>query len=87
MSQKTVHFQAFAPWWQAARKELLNFPNGAHDDFCDFMGHIGQGLLKQYAARKPKMPENTGAVGSIRWILNQTTRHANDGKRKVNGGW
>jgi len=87
MSQRTVHFPAFAPWWQSARKELLNFPNGAHDDFCDFMGHIGQGLLKQYAARKPKMPENTGAVGSIRWILNQTTRHANDGKRKASGGW
>lgn len=87
MSQRTVHFPAFAPWWAAARKELLNFPNGAHDDFVDFLGHIGLGLLKQHNARKAKPPENNGRPGSIEWILKSTKRRALEEKRAVNGGW
>jgi predicted phage terminase large subunit-like protein len=33
-----------APWFQRARKELLMFPNGKHDDFVDALSHLGRGI-------------------------------------------
>lgn len=88
MQMKTVHFPSFAPWWQNARKELLNFPNGAHDDFVDFLSHVGLGLLKQHAPRVKREETNVVRVGSIDWILKSAALRARKEKTAVSAkGW
>lgn len=47
MSQRKVKFPAFAPWWPAAKEQLLKFTgsgNDKEDDFCDMVSLIGQAL-------------------------------------------
>lgn len=44
MSMNKVLFPSFAPWFQRARKEMLVFPNGSHDDFVDFIALLGAGV-------------------------------------------
>lgn len=34
MAMGKVRFPGFAPWWEAARHQMLTFPSGKHDDFC-----------------------------------------------------
>jgi len=90
LSMKTVRFPRFAPWWQEARKQMLRFPNGTHDDFVDFMSHIGMGLLKQYRASPGPANDDRKVVrtGSIEWILAKTKREAERGDRKKKvAGW
>lgn len=87
IQKRKVHFPAFAPWWVNAKRELLNFPNGAHDDFVDMLGHIGLGLLKQWAPRKPK-DDKVVSIGSISWILKSAKRRAETDQRQANAkGW
>lgn len=90
LALKTVRFPRFAPWWQEARKQLLRFPNGTHDDFVDFLAHIGQGLLKQYPAQPKMANDNTKPrrTGSIEWILARAKREAEHReRRKAVAGW
>jgi len=88
MQRQTVHFPKFAPWWPAARRELLNFPNAAHDDFVDFLGLAGLGLLKQYAPREKKADDNVVRVGSIDWILKAAAKRAKAEKIAASAkGW
>jgi predicted phage terminase large subunit-like protein len=77
MSMNKVLFPVFAPWWEAAKSEMLRFPNGAHDDFVDWLAHIGNGLAKQYSASKEKSDnDNVIVTGSLKWILADTKRKA-----------
>lgn len=54
MSMGKVHFPRFAPWWQEARSQLLQFPYGAHDDFVDWLSHVGMGLMQEQRAHAPQ---------------------------------
>lgn len=75
LSMHKVRFPKFAPWWPAARNELLKFPAGAHDDFVDWLSWIGLGLMQEVSAEKDKEPEGkVVAVGSIAWIKAQDKR-------------
>ena len=90
MRMRKVHFPAFAPWWTEAKGQLLKFPYGTHDDFVDFMAHIGAGLLKEFPAAKAddEKPENVVTVGSLAWILAESRRKARNDQQKVaNAGW
>jgi len=85
-----VHFPAFAPWWADAKAELLKFPYGTHDDFVDWLAHIGAGLLKEFPAQKAKPDDETNVVrtGSIEWILAESRRKASSDRIKTaNAGW
>jgi predicted phage terminase large subunit-like protein len=66
MAMGLVRFPGFAPWWPAARAELLKFPAGAHDDFVDALSEIGF-LLDQMAVpippRRPNLQEQIDAIG------------------------
>lgn len=75
MSMQYVHFPKFAPWWQAARTQMLVFPSATHDDFVSWLALIGLGLLKNVKARpaKPKA-EKSGEAGTMVWILNQSEK-------------
>ncbi len=84
-----VHFPAFAHWWPDAKAQLLKFPYATHDDFVDWLAHIGAGLLKEFPAAKAKPSEtNVVRVGSIEWILAESRRNAMTTKLKTaNAGW
>lgn len=90
MSLQTVHFPRFAPWWQDAKAQLLRFPYGAHDDFVDFLSHVGNGLNTIVTAegREARATDNVIEVGSPVWLLRQIERDALRQKRsEANAGW
>lgn len=89
MSMGKVHLPRFAPWYQAARRELLRFPYGTHDDFVDFLSHIGMGLVKARGLKfKPANDAGNAAVGSIQWIMQSALKRATQEQRaKAAEGW
>lgn len=89
MQMRKVHFPAFAPWWADAKNEVLKFPYGTHDDFVDWLAHIGQGLTKENSATAERPSnDNVVRVGSMAWVLAQTkSRERNDERKKVNAKW
>jgi predicted phage terminase large subunit-like protein len=63
-SQGRILFPEEAPWWPAAKEELLKFPNGRNDDFVDFLSIIGM-KLEMHVAPGRGVKKNTGpAPGS-----------------------
>lgn len=57
MSMGLVKWPALsiAPWMARARREMLMFPNGKHDDFVDFIAHLGRGVHQFSDATKPQV--------------------------------
>lgn len=88
MAMGKVRFPKFAPWWPEARKQLLTFPSGAHDDFVDFMSWIGLGLLKETSAPAARKPANdTVPTNSAAWIMKQAAFEERQRRlRVVQGG-
>lgn len=95
MSMGKLRFPRHAPWWagsgkhSSARSELLQFPYGAHDDFVDWLSHIGMGLMKEMRPSKVSDNDNRPVVvGSPQWILRQSKLNGMR-QRAVNdrGGW
>lgn len=87
---RKVHFPRFAPWWPDAKRQLLMFPNGANDDFVDWLAHIGLGLLKQIAPDERRVQNAHSGVrsGSVEWILRQTQIRADSEKNEKQAvGW
>jgi len=58
MSMLRVKFPKFASWWPDAEHELLHFPGGKTDDFCDFLAHIGLGLSRLIRTAVPTKKED-----------------------------
>jgi predicted phage terminase large subunit-like protein len=71
MSMEKVLFPERAPWWPAARDQLLKFPHDQHDDFVDALAYVGLGLTLQVGAgvRAEKKPDN--AEGTFGWMIDQ----------------
>jgi predicted phage terminase large subunit-like protein len=87
---RKVRFPRDAVWWPDARRQMLMFPNGAHDDFVDWLSHIGQGLMKQIAPDTRMMQNDERPVrsGSIEWILRRTKARADSETREKKAvGW
>lgn len=88
MRMRKVRLPRFAPWYQEARAQLLRFPNGAHDDFVDWLSHIGMGLTKEVAMSREAPQEAGPPVGSIPWIMKKSLERARtDQRRKEVVGW
>lgn len=89
MSHQKVHFPAFAPWWPAAKQQLLKFPYGTNDDFVDFLSWIGLGLLNEYgAASAEKKNPNVIRVGSKEWVkAAHNAREKREKREKDRSGW
>ena len=68
MAMGKVYFPKFTTWWSDAQLELLKFPAARHDDFVDWISHIGMGLSLQVPAgikhTEPKGPR----TGSLAWV-------------------
>lgn len=81
-----VFFPRFAPWWPAAKEQLLKFTGSgedSEDDFVDMCSLIGQALGSQIRADKPvgnviAMP----AVGTLGWIKWAHRAEQRDEKRR-----
>lgn len=73
MAQGKVRFPARAPWWPAAREELIRFPHDTHDDFVDALAFAGLGLTSQTSAAnfRGKPPIREGTFG---WLLQERRR-------------
>lgn len=86
---RTVHFPRFAPWWAEARAQILRFPYGAHDDFVDFLAHIGNGLNTIISADGAEAQNNNVIqVGSPVWVLRQAKMRAmHDAHKEATNGW
>jgi predicted phage terminase large subunit-like protein len=87
MRMRKVRFPRRAPWWPNARAQMLRFPNGTNDDFCDWLAHIGMGLNKEIRPQLRVVPADKHASGSIQWILAQTQARARHGDRLKARGW
>lgn len=85
MSMRKVHFPRYAPWWRAARAELLKFPFGSHDDFVDFLAHIGRGLARQVSARPLTVVSKAPRVGSFAWMKWAGKRRERATKKTLQG--
>jgi predicted phage terminase large subunit-like protein len=71
MAQGKVRFPTFAPWWQAAKDQILRFTGEGdqEDDFVDMLAGIGIGLAKQISGSKaPAQAEKEPPVGSWAWL-------------------
>jgi predicted phage terminase large subunit-like protein len=78
MSMGKVFFPKFAPWYADAVDQMLNFPNGAHDDFVDFIAWIGRGLATQLTAQAAPRKKKEPRTGSLDWILQESERDRRD---------
>ena len=63
MSMGLVKWPAFAPWFQRARREMLLFPNGKHDDFVDFLAHLGNGIHQMVGKTVARVVKSVEPVG------------------------
>ncbi len=89
MQGKRVHFPRYASWFAETKAQLLRFPNGAHDDFVDFLSLVGLGLDVEIGANKPRESnDNVVPINSVQAMLRQTDLKARREKRTSNSaGW
>lgn len=67
MAMHRLRFPERAPWWPAARDQLLKFPFDSHDDFVDALAYIGLGLTLQVGApiAAPRIEHRDGSYGAL----------------------
>jgi phage terminase large subunit-like protein len=83
MSMGRVHFPSFTTWWQNAEHELLEFPNGAHDDFVSALAHAGM-LLDRVLAAEGGGDRKAPQPGTMAHFQAQQARSVTAGNLK---GW
>lgn len=90
MRQGKVKFPAgsFAPWWSAAKEELLKFTgsgNDKADDFCDMLSLIGQALGDTIrASTESSNVVNFPKVGTFGWTVRAHKEQlARDARRRA----
>jgi len=73
MRQGKVRFPSFAPWWPAAKEEMLKFTGSGDDkadDFCDMAALIGQALGDTVrASGAPSNVVKFPKVGTYGWTV------------------
>ena len=79
MSNGRVRFPAWTPWWKRAKAQLLDFPNGDHDDFVSFVSHLGMGIaamIPNKSAAPPAAPFNVNQpfVPTLKWLKESEQR-------------
>jgi len=85
MSMGKVRFPGFATWWLEARKQMLQFPHGPHDDFCDALAWIGLGLDTMVNAQGPREKPRQYAPMTLGAIKDAAKREA--AALRSTGGW
>jgi len=88
MAMGKVKFPAKAPWFEAAKSEMLRFPYAVHDDFVDALAHLGLGLDQMPRAKKEKAEETgprPGTLGHLKWQTRQRDRRSR--LQRATAGW
>jgi predicted phage terminase large subunit-like protein len=87
MAMKRVLFPRGVPWVQHARHELLQFPNGANDDFVDAISLLGLKLVQIVGAIEHK-PGPTIQRGTWAWWKREMKFQERTSKVMAEeGGW
>jgi predicted phage terminase large subunit-like protein len=72
MAAGKVRFPVYAPWWPAARDQILKFPHSSRDDFVDALSMIGLGLMRMTTpsarSKQDDDPEGAPKVGTAKWM-------------------
>jgi predicted phage terminase large subunit-like protein len=84
-SMKMVHFPTFTRWWADAQDQILKFPHGAKDDFCDAMSLIGLGLAKMHGRTRIIKPEPEVRAGTFREMWDRTRKREGRDRRRSQG--
>jgi predicted phage terminase large subunit-like protein len=90
LSMNRVKFPERAPWWPAARDQLLKFPYDAHDDFVDTLAYIGLGLTLQVSASETRKgdQDNKPLENTFAWLKMQRDQAERSVKLGYgSGGW
>lgn len=89
MQMRKVFFPRFAPWFADCKAQFMKFPYGAHDDFVDFLAHIGLGLLKELPADTfDHVDKQIFRTGSPNWLFAKAKERVRKRERQKNmGGW
>lgn len=78
MAMGLVRWPENAPWYQRAKKEMLNFPNGKHDDFVDAMAWLGMGVHSMLDSKPrqaaPEFKPNAPWVPTVKWLKDSVKR-------------
>lgn len=85
-----VYFPRTAPWAEKAINEMMAFPNGTHDDFCDALAYIGLGLQSQFRPGKNVAQERRDAqpkFGTLAWVKMADKQAAEARERQAAGGF
>lgn len=80
MRMGKLKFPGFAPWWSDARRQLLQFPNAANDDFVDAVALIGL-QLDHFAQSRPKAQKPRIERDTLAWLEMEDDRRP----RRSNG--
>ena len=80
-----VYWPAFAPWWPAAQKELLQFPHGARDDLVDTISYIGLGLAHQQPLKRQRPAPEGPRIGTLGWVKAQHAREEKHRQSRTSG--
>ena len=86
MSTGKVRWPSFAPWWMAARDELLRFPHDKHDDLVDAIAYVGLGMMTQVSAPGFRA-RNPDKVGTFGWLKKQRAAAEAAARVTRQGGW
>ena len=81
-SQGRILFPEEAPWWPAAKDELLKFPNGRHDDFVDFLSIIGMKLEMHVSPGRTRAVQKGPPPGSWAALKAQFTEQDRQAARR-----
>lgn len=86
-AQGRILFPSEADWWPAAKEEMLKFPNGQRDDFCDFVSIIGM-KLASHVAGFTATPDTTPEPGTWGALKAEFDAHEHGMRRAdVHRGW
>lgn len=83
-----LYLPADAPWAEKAINEMMAFPNGTHDDFCDTLSIIGLALQSQFApAKNSAKKEEPPKFGTLAWVKLSERWQAQEQQRRSAGGF
>ena len=89
LSMGRVKFPAFADWWPQARHEMLMFPGGKHDDFVDFLAHLGMGINSMIKSRPATAVVSeslkSGPPITLRWVKDSHKKEQRSKQPLYNG--
>lgn len=84
-----VYFPKGAWWTEKAINEMMAFPNGTHDDFCDTLSLFGLGLQNQFAPSKSVASAKIAApaFGTLAWVRQADTWRERQRAERTAGGF